>query len=249
MAQENLHMLKRLQEKTSHYNFYKYEKEYNKAQYYKRSHCAFPSIDFYKTQRTSSFGGNYAYTPYHSQNNYYPTITSKFFNVNSRKKRFEDFHYEDFADIVVNSKKIKIECKDKKKEDKKKQEKKKADKKNESKDINDDNQNNNDKQVEENNNKDNNQDNDKNINNQEAQKDEENKNEDKIKEENKEENEKNKENNQTKKNEENEKKVENEKNDENKSNENLKKEEEKNSKDDDKEEIKILREILQYDNE
>jgi hypothetical protein len=157
MAQENLHMLKRLQEKTSHYNFYKYEKEYNKAQYYKRSHCAFPSIDFYKTQRTSSFGGNYAYTPYNSQNNYYPTITSKFFNVNSRKKRFEDFHYEDFADIAVNSKKkkIKIECKDKKKSDKKKPAKKNE--KNESqdkfRDIIDNNKNSKDEQVEENNNK------------------------------------------------------------------------------------------------
>ena len=32
MAQENLHMLKRLSEKTSHYNFNKYEKEYDKAQ-------------------------------------------------------------------------------------------------------------------------------------------------------------------------------------------------------------------------
>jgi hypothetical protein len=97
MAQENLHMLKRLSEKTSHYNFNKYEKEYDKAQYYKRTHCAFPSIDFYKTQRSNSFG-NYAYTS--TVKRYCPSTTSNLFNIKSYKKKFEDFHYEDFADIA-----------------------------------------------------------------------------------------------------------------------------------------------------
>ena len=126
MAQENLHMLKRLTEKTSHYNFNKYEKEYDKAQYYKRSHCAFPSIDFYKTQRSSSFGGNYVYT---SLNNYYPSTTSNLFNINSYKKKFEDFHYEDFADIKPVSRK----------ENKKDKEKEKG---NESKNANENNEDN-----------------------------------------------------------------------------------------------------------
>ena len=117
MAQENLHMLKRLQEKTSHYNFYKYEKDYDRAQYYKRSHCAFPSIDFYKTQRANSFGVKSPYSPYNSQNNYFPNVTPKVFIVNSRKKRFEDFHYEDFADIKTISKKDKLDNNKKKKEE------------------------------------------------------------------------------------------------------------------------------------
>ena len=113
MAQENLHMLKRLQEKTSNYDFNKYEKEYNKAQYYKRSLCAFPSIDFYKTKRSTSLAGNSLYSPYNSQNNYYPTYASKMLNINSRKKKFEEFNYEDFADIRPISKKDKKENKNK----------------------------------------------------------------------------------------------------------------------------------------
>ena len=71
MAQENFHMLKRLQERTSNYDFNKYEKEYNKAQNYKRPLRAFPFVDFYKTKRSISLDGNTIYTPYNSQNNYY----------------------------------------------------------------------------------------------------------------------------------------------------------------------------------
>ena len=57
MAQENLHMFKRLKEKTSHYDFSKYDKEYDQAQYYKRSHCSLlPSIDFNRNKRTISIG-------------------------------------------------------------------------------------------------------------------------------------------------------------------------------------------------
>ena len=73
MAQENLHMLKRLTEKTSCYNFNKYQKEYDQAQYYKRTHCAFPSIDFFKTQKSASFGDNYVCT---SLNRCLPAIAS-----------------------------------------------------------------------------------------------------------------------------------------------------------------------------
>ena len=229
MAQENLHMLKRLESKTSYYNFNKYEKEYDKAQYYKRSHCAFPAIDFYKTQRASSFGNNYSYNPYHS-------------------------HYEDFADNRTKSKKIKINCKQK-------EENKKQDKFNDS--------------EEENNNKDNNKDNKEENRQEEDKKDEivENKENNNI-EENKE-NEKNKENKdeqinneeneqkeENKNNEENEQKKENKNNEENEQKEENKSDEENeqkeenssneknnNNTDKDKEELILLRDILQYDNE
>ena len=55
VAQENQHMLKRIQERGSFYNVSKWEKDYEKSQYYKRNHCIFPSIDFYKTQRANNF--------------------------------------------------------------------------------------------------------------------------------------------------------------------------------------------------
>ena len=56
IAQENLYMLKRLNEKTSCYSVDKWFKDYEASQYYKRNHCQYPSIDFYKTQRYNSFG-------------------------------------------------------------------------------------------------------------------------------------------------------------------------------------------------
>ena len=190
IAQENLHILKRLKQKTSHYNFYKYEKDYDKAQYYKRSHCAFPSIDFYKTQRANSFGGKYAYTPaytpYNSLNNYYPKDIPKIFNANSHKKRFEDFHYEDFADIRPISKKENVENKKKKNEEKKSEnEKKQENKENEENNIDKVGNNKKNKNNEENENKDDETKNEKNNNNENEKNKEENKIEENKKEENK----------------------------------------------------------------
>lgn len=49
-------MLKRLNEKTSCYSVDKWFRDYEASQYYKRNHCQYPSIDFYKTQRYNSFG-------------------------------------------------------------------------------------------------------------------------------------------------------------------------------------------------
>lgn len=74
VAQENQHMLKRIQERGSFYNVSKWEKDYEKSQYYKRNHCIFPSIDFYKTQRGSSFNsrgyGTYSNRTGFGQNKY-----------------------------------------------------------------------------------------------------------------------------------------------------------------------------------
>ena len=104
VAQENLYMLKRLNEKTSVYNVDKWKKDYEASQYYKRSHCQYPSIDFYKTQRCGSFGnvfGNvsknntkknfYSKTQY--SNNFNNIINTG--NQTRKRKRFEDFSYRD----------------------------------------------------------------------------------------------------------------------------------------------------------
>ena len=104
VAQENLYMLKRLNEKTSVYNVDKWKKDYEASQYYKRSHCQYPSIDFYKTQRWGSIGnvlGNvsknntkknfYSKTQY--SNNFNNIINTG--NQTRKRKRFEDFSYRD----------------------------------------------------------------------------------------------------------------------------------------------------------
>ena len=124
MAQENLHMFKRLKEKTSYYDFSKYDKEYDQAQYYKRSHCALlPSIDFNRNKRTISIGSknrtlynslfninnsnsynnikisksnNLNNTKYNYQSN--KNKEQNLFNNNLYKKTLEELKYEDFLD-------------------------------------------------------------------------------------------------------------------------------------------------------
>ena len=124
MAQENLYMFKRLKEKTSHYDFGKYDKEYDQAQYYKRSHCTLlPSIDFSKTKRNFSLGGKYKiiHNSIYNMNvsNSYGNLNPKKCNINNNiiinnteqnlfnnnlyKKKLEELKYEDFIDIKNNS--------------------------------------------------------------------------------------------------------------------------------------------------
>ena len=47
-------MSKRLNDKYySKYNLNSHLKDYKKAQYYKKNHCRYPSIDFYRTNKIS----------------------------------------------------------------------------------------------------------------------------------------------------------------------------------------------------
>ena len=111
VAQENLYMLKRINEKTSFYNVNKWNKEYEASQYYKNSHCQFPSIDFYKTQRASSFYKTYTTSLSESSNgsffnkNKYKTMnqtSNSFRNSKKKKKKFQDFTYHDLINNDEN---------------------------------------------------------------------------------------------------------------------------------------------------
>ena len=55
VAQENLYMLKRLNERTSFYNVEKWNKDYEVSQYYKKNLCLYSPIDFNKTQRFGAY--------------------------------------------------------------------------------------------------------------------------------------------------------------------------------------------------
>ena len=114
VAQENLYMLKRLNERTSFYNVDKWNKDYEISQYYKKNLCLYSPIDFNKTQRfgtyDKSWGMGLGSTP---QKNY--TTRKKFFsktnyaglgtidipkykryaNSTRKRKKFEDFNYRD----------------------------------------------------------------------------------------------------------------------------------------------------------
>ena len=113
VAQENLYMLKRLNERTSFYNVEKWNKDYEISQYYKRNHCLYAPIDFNKTQRLGGYSNNFKYAGVQTHNNY--TTRKKFFsktnysgkimedlpdikrltNSTRKRKRFEDFNYRD----------------------------------------------------------------------------------------------------------------------------------------------------------
>ena len=133
MAQENLHMFKRLKEKTSYYDFSKYDKEYDQAQYYKRSHCSLlPSIDFNRNKRSVSFGSknrtlynsifninnsnsfnninisksnNLNSTRYNNSNRNNKTTEQNLFINNLYKKTLEELKYEDFLENKTEEKK------------------------------------------------------------------------------------------------------------------------------------------------
>ena len=53
VALENLNIYNRLNSKYSTYNLKSHLKDYDKAQYYKKNHCKFPSIDFYRTSKVN----------------------------------------------------------------------------------------------------------------------------------------------------------------------------------------------------
>ena len=70
VGQENQYLFKRIQERGSFYNVSKWEKDFEKNQYYKSNRCIYPSINFVKTYSTG-FGksktnnvANYTHTAY-----------------------------------------------------------------------------------------------------------------------------------------------------------------------------------------
>ena len=97
VAQENLFMLKRLNERTSFYNVDKWKKDYEVSQYYKRSHCQYPSIDFYKTQKYESLYNNNVLTEFPKSSSRKKLMSKKVlvvmggFSAEREKSRF--LHY------------------------------------------------------------------------------------------------------------------------------------------------------------
>ena len=115
VAQENLYMLKRLNERTSFYNVEKWNKDYEISQYYKKNLCLYSPIDFNKTQKFGSYQQNswgletgstpkknyttrkkfFSKTNYDSLNTMDIPEYRKFANSTRKRKKFEDFNYRD----------------------------------------------------------------------------------------------------------------------------------------------------------
>ena len=69
LAKENFNIYKRLNAKNSSYTLFSHLRDYEKAQYYKKNHCKYPSIDFYRTSKSSSFGSIFNYCTFNNYNN------------------------------------------------------------------------------------------------------------------------------------------------------------------------------------
>ena len=119
LAKENYNIYQRLNSKNSSYTLNKHLKDYEKAQYYKKNHCKYPSIDFYRTSKsTSSFNSVFNYCTF----NNYDNINNKFYNEYNRNKSCLNIYQNEnnkerqkkMNNFVKNHYKLK-KCEDKKK--------------------------------------------------------------------------------------------------------------------------------------
>ena len=83
IAIENLNIFNRLNAKKGSYNFKNQLRDYEKAQYYKKNHCKFPSIDFYRTSKSNN--KNLCPIFNYCTFNNYKKINNKFFEEVSKK--------------------------------------------------------------------------------------------------------------------------------------------------------------------
>ena len=119
MAQDNLYMLKRLNERTSFYNTKKLRKDYKTSQNYKKNHCLYPPIDFNKTFRYEHYNKNiilsrfkkhkkpirnklFSKTKYANMGKLNYTFYTKFRKKSKKRKRFEEFNYKDLKLDKIN---------------------------------------------------------------------------------------------------------------------------------------------------
>ena len=70
LARENYNIYQRLNSKNSSYNLYNHLRDYEKAQYYKKNYCKYPSIDFYRTSKSSSSCSIFNYCTFNNYNKY-----------------------------------------------------------------------------------------------------------------------------------------------------------------------------------
>ena len=158
VAQENLYMFKRINERTSVYNVDKWNRDYSLSQYYKKNLCQYQSIDFSRTQRRGSCINVFAaMQKKRMKRTFSKTHYSGILNNSKFKKKFEDYSYRDlqmagknrsqigdnraaqnFTKMFANGDKLKVEKEEEKQFENKKEE---EDKKNDNNQIKNENRN------------------------------------------------------------------------------------------------------------
>lgn len=88
LAKENYNIYQRLNAKCSSYTLNSHLRDYERAQYYKKNYCKYPSIDFYRTSKSNSFCSIFNYCTF---NNYH-NINNEFNNEYNRKRSNRTLH-------------------------------------------------------------------------------------------------------------------------------------------------------------
>ena len=82
LARENYNIYQRLNAKNSSYTLNSHLRDYEKAQYYKKNYCKYPSIDFYRTSKSNSFCSIFNYCTFNNYNH----INNEFNNEYNKKR-------------------------------------------------------------------------------------------------------------------------------------------------------------------
>ena len=104
VALENLNIYYRLNSKKGNYILKNQLKDYEKAQYYKKNYCKFPSIDFYRTSKSKN--GNLCPIFNYCTFNNYKAINEKFLNKYEKKTKNHIMHKTKSAEELFNMDKI-----------------------------------------------------------------------------------------------------------------------------------------------
>ena len=104
VALENLNIYYRLNSKKGNYILKNQLKDYEKAQYYKKNYCKFPSIDFYRTSKSKN--GNLCPIFNYCTFNNYKAINEKFLNKYAKKTKNHIMHKTKSAEELFNMNKI-----------------------------------------------------------------------------------------------------------------------------------------------
>ena len=104
VALENLNIYYRLNSKKGNYILKNQLKDYEKAQYYKKNYCKFPSIDFYRTSKSKN--GNLCPIFNYCTFNNYKAINEKFLNKYAKKTKNHIMHKTKSAEELINMDKI-----------------------------------------------------------------------------------------------------------------------------------------------
>jgi hypothetical protein len=108
LARENFNIYQRLNSKNSSYTLNSHLRDYERAQYYKKNYCKYPSIDFYRTSKSNSFCSIFNYCTF---NNYHH-INNEFANEYNKKKNYRTLQknksYSEFYNNVTKQRQKKL---------------------------------------------------------------------------------------------------------------------------------------------